>query len=281
MRVPYAAGAFLTLAVAAIAQTDPRPEFEVASIKPSAPGGRGMFIRNSPGGRINVTNMTLKELIVVAYRIQPFQISGGPSWFDSARYDISAKAETAPKEGELPLLLQSLLADRFQLVVERGTKELPIYALVMARKDGKFGPGLTEAKEGGCTPFDPAKPPPPPQPGQPPELRCGNMMMQPRALHAVSIPIANLIPMLSRFLGRSIVDKTGLTGKYDINLEWTPDETQLAQLQLPPDVKLPPFDPNGPSIFTAVQEQLGLKLESQKGPVEIFVVTRAEKPSEN
>ena len=243
-------------------------------------GARGMFIRTTPGGRVNITNMTLKELIVLAWRIQPHQISGGPPWLDSARYDISAKPEDSPKQGEVPLMIQSLLADRFQLTFHREPKELPIYAIVMARKDGKLGAGLTESKEGSCTPPDPSKPPSPPEPGKLPALTCGNMMMQPRRLTAVSVPIAQIIPMLSRLLGRSIVDKTGLTGKFDVNLEWTPDETQL--MQLPPDVPKPsPSGSDGPSIFTAFQEQLGLKLESQKGPVEMFIIDHAEKPSEN
>jgi uncharacterized protein (TIGR03435 family) len=273
---------FLILTGGAIAQTDPRPEFEVASIKATAPGARGMFIRPTPGGRVNITNMTLKELIVIGWRIQPFQISGGPGWLDSAHYDISAKSENSFKQGELPLMIQSLLADRFQLTIHHETKELPIYALVMARKDGKLGPGLTESKEGGCTPRDLSKPPPPLEPGKPPALGCGNMMMQPRLLRAVSVPVAQVIPMLSRFLGRPVVDKTGLTAKFDIRLEWTPDEIQLAQLQLPPDApKPPPSEIAGPSIFTAIQQQLGLKLESQKGPVEIIVIDRVERPSEN
>jgi uncharacterized protein (TIGR03435 family) len=177
-------------------------------------------------------------------------------------------------------MLQALLADRFQLTLHRETKELPIYALVMARKDGKLGPRLTESKEGGCTMPDPTKPPPPPEPGKPATLGCGGMMMSPRRLTASSVPLANLAPTLSRMLGRTVVDKTGLAGKFDISLEWTPDETQA--IQLPPDAPKPlPSDGSGPSIFTALQEQLGLKLESQKGPVEIFVIERAEKPSEN
>jgi uncharacterized protein (TIGR03435 family) len=281
MRTLRTAAAFLILSGGAIAQSESRPEFEVASIKPAAPGSRGMFIRNSPGGRVNVTNMTLKELIVIAYRIQPFQISGGPSWFDSVHYDINAKAETTPKQGELPLMLQALLADRFQLTIQRETKDMPVYALVLAKKDGKLGPGLVESREGSCTAFDPAKPPPLPEPGQPRPNFCGNMMMQPRMLKASDIPVSQIVPMLSRFLGRTVIDKTGLTAKFDITLEWTPDESQIANMQLPPDVKPPPSDPAGPSIFTALQEQLGLKLEAQKGPVDIFVITRAEKPSEN
>lgn len=270
---------FLIVSGGAIAQGDAPPAFEVASIKPAAPDARGMFIRAAPGGRLNINNMPLKEMIVLAFRIQPFQISGGPAWLDSARYDISAKPENSPKQSEIPLMLQSLLADRFQLKIHRETKELPIYALVVAKKDGKLGPRLTESKEGSCTTFDLSKPPPPPGPGKPPTLGCGGMMMSPRSLTAASVPIANLIPALSRTLGRTVVDQTGLTGNFDISMEWTPDESQV---QFAPDgPKPPPSDATGPSIFTALQEQLGLKLESQKGPVEMLVIDRAEKPSEN
>lgn len=261
---------------------DPKgSEFEVASIKPDAPDARGMFIRTTAGGRVNISNMTLKEMIVLAYRIQPYQISGGPPWLTTAHWDISAKPETTPKDRELQLMLQALLADRFQLTLRRETKELPVYALVLGRKDGKLGPNLVESKEGACAQPDFNKPPTPQQPGKPFALNCGQMLMQPRELRAVATPIANIVPMLARLLGRTVVDKTGLTGKYDINMEWTPDESQLATL-LPPDApKPPPSDTPGPTIYTALQEQLGLKLESQKGPVEVFFVERAEKPSEN
>ncbi len=110
-------------------------------------------------------------------------------------------------------------------------------------------------------------------------MNCGQQMMSPRSMTAVAVPIPNIIPMLARMLGRTIVDRTGLTGKYDISMEWAPDESML--MMLPPDAPRPASDGSGPSIFTALQEQLGLKLESQKGPVEVFVIERAEKPSEN
>ena len=277
-----AVATFLLVAAGAVAQTAEtptaaKPEFEVVSVKPSAPGSHGMFIRTAPGGRVNMTNMTLKEMIIIAYRVQPHQVSGGPPWLDSLHYDISAKAESTPKQGDIQLMLQAMLADRFQLTIHRETKELPIYALMLARKDGKLGPSLTETKEGSCVPFDPTKPPAPPQPGSRP---CGMMRMQQRELDGTSIPVSNLIPMFSRTLGRTVVDKTGLTGNYDIHMQWTPDETQLALL--PPDAPKPaPSDETGPSFFTAIQEQLGLKLESQKGPVEVIVIDRAEKLSEN
>jgi uncharacterized protein (TIGR03435 family) len=251
----------------------PAQEFEVASIKPAAPDARGMGVRTTPGGRVNITNMTLKEMIVLAYRIQPYQISGGPPWLATAHYDISAKPESAPKDGELQLMLQALLRDRFQLTIQRETRDLPIYALVLARKDGKLGPKLMESKEGGCATHAPDGPP------VAATLFCGQQSMGPRMLNATAVPIANIVPMLARILGRTVVDKTGLTGNYDISAEWAQDESQLGGLS--PEARAAASDTPGPSIFTALQEQLGLKLESQKGPVEVFVVERAEKPSEN
>jgi uncharacterized protein (TIGR03435 family) len=281
VRCQGAVAAVVIFTIAALAQTEaPPPVFEVASIKVADPSARGVYVRSSPGGRFNVNNMTLKELIVFAWRVQPFQVAGGPAWLDSAHFDVSAKAEKTFKPDELVIAVQSLLADRFQLAIHKETKDLPIYALVLSRKDGKLGPQLIEQKEGACTPYDPQKPPPPPEPGKPPELRCGGMRMSPREIYASSIPISQLVPSLARFLGRTVVDKTGLTGKYDVTLHWTPDDMQLAQL--PPDAPRPAAsDTSGPSMFTALQEQLGLKLESQKGPVEMIVIDRAEKPSEN
>jgi uncharacterized protein (TIGR03435 family) len=279
MGISLIAAVFVILGASAMAQETAGPQFEVASVKPAAPDQRGMFVRNLPGGRVNVNNMTLKEMIVIAWHIQPFQISGGPSWMDAARYDISAKSETTPKDGEISLMIQALLKDRFQLTLHQETKELPVYALVL-KKEGKLGPGLTESKEGSCTPIDMTKPPPPPEPGKPRKLGCGGMMMSPRQITASAASISSLAPSLSRMLGRTVIDKTGLTGKYDIVLQWTPDESQA--IRPGPDAPpAPPSDSAAPSIFTALQEQLGLKLESQKGPVQIFVIDRAEKPSEN
>ena len=280
MRISQALIGLLIPAVVAIAQNDQHPQFEVASIKPAAPDARGSFIRGTLGGRINITNMSLKDMIVMAWRLQPYQVSGGPSWIESAHYDVTAKPDHQPKQDELPLMIQALLQDRFQLKFHRETKEMSVYALALARKDGKLGPKLEEAKEGSCTKFDPSKPPPPMEPGKPPTVFCGGMFMGPRGLNASGVPVANLIPMLSRILGRTVIDKTGLTGNYNISLEFTPDES-LA-FRPPPDApKPPPSDNAAPSIYTALQEQLGLKLESQKGPVEIFIIEDAARPSEN
>jgi uncharacterized protein (TIGR03435 family) len=276
--VTGACGLMLWLMLLSIASAQ-SPQFEVASIKPAAPDAHGTFIGPGPGGGVRITNMTLKEMIVFGWRVQPFQISGGPSWLDSMHYDVVAKPEAKPKPDEVPLMLQALLTERFQLMLHRETKELPMFALTLARKDGKFGPKLVP-HEGDCAPPDPSKPPPRPEPGKPPTLGCGGMSMGPRGMTAIGVPVGNLVPMLARILGSTVVDKTGLTGNFDVSAEWTPDETQTLGFLLGGPAP-PPSDAAGPSIFTALQEQLGLKLESQKGPVEVLVIDRAEKPSEN
>jgi uncharacterized protein (TIGR03435 family) len=266
---------------AAMAQPDARPQFEVASIKPAAPGAPGFPLRISfgPGGTFTATNFSLKDLIANAWDLEPYQISGGPAWLDSARFNISAKAERSPKGDEARLMEQSLLANRFQLVMHRETKEHPIYALVLEKKDGKLGARLTQSKEGNCKPRDPSVPIPRPEAGKPPALPCGMLAGNPRSLRAAAVPLAELAKRLSGVLGRTVIDQTGLTGDFDFILEWTPDESQF--LQLPPGAPKPPPEADPVSIFTAIQEQLGLRLESRKGPVETFVIDRAEKPSEN
>jgi uncharacterized protein (TIGR03435 family) len=259
----------------AIAQTETRLEFEVASIKLPGPKSVGIFMRILPEGRVIVTNMTLKQLIADAWRIMAFQISGGPSWIESELYDISAKAEGPFKQGEAALMLQSLLIKRFQLQMQRETKELPVYALVRAEKDGKLGPSLTESSGEGCTP---------PDPNQLPvfDRECDFIFSRGgRQLSGRSIKLAALANVLSRRLGRLVIDKTGLTGNFDFRLEWSDDEPQTTSLQVAGDLTSPMSNSVGSSLVAAVKEQLGLKLRSEKGPVDVFIIQRAEKPSDN
>lgn len=210
---------------ASVAGQTPSPlEFEVATIKPAAPNAPGTFIETDPGGRVGLTNMTVKGMIAFAWDLQPFQISGGPPWLDSIRYDVTGKPKTAPAEGEIPRMVQALLRDRFRLTVQHGTKELPMYSLVLARKDGKLGAGLTASKQGSCVVYDPSKPPSPSEPGAPPRRWCGNSSVNPGGLSGIGVPIAHLIPMIQTVLGMTVVDKTGLSGDFDIKMEWTPDE---------------------------------------------------------
>jgi len=245
--------------------------FEVASVRPSAPDARG-FINFLPGGGLRALGIPLKTLITLAYEVRDFQVSGGPGWIDSERFDINARREasettestrydltkTIDERRKTVERLRNLLEERFQLALHRETKEQQVYALVV----GKNGPKVKETKDGNSL------------------IRMGRGM-----LHGEGVQLDFLATTISSQLGRTVIDKTGLTGKYDFELKWTPDPGQPAAAPFgppPPGVELPPPpDPNGPSIFTAVQEQLGLRLESQKGPVETLVIDRVEKPSEN
>ena len=251
-----------------MSRAQPRPAFEVSTIKPNHSDDHRMMIRPAPGGRFNASNVTLKLLMTVAYRIQDDQISGGPGWIDSDRFDIVAKAEGNATSDQVLLMLQTLLEDRFKLKLRRETKDLPMYALVVARN----GPTL-KASDGDC--------PAGAQPPKPPAVPCGAFMMSRNQLSGQKVPLGQLTAALSRILARQVVDKTGLTGRYDLKLEWTPDETQARLGPGDPGPGQPPPESSGPSIFTAIQEQLGLRLESQKGPVEMFVIDHAEKPDDN
>jgi uncharacterized protein (TIGR03435 family) len=266
------------LLAASIACPQTQPKFEVASVKPSNAADRRLFFNVQPGGRFTVANCTAKRLIQEAYGIKAFQISGGPGWMGSDLFDIAAKAEgsTATNFDQIKLMLQSLLAERFQLVVRRDTKELPVYALVV----DKNGPKFEAASESDPNIIDLS---------QRPDLAAGGArlhftIIRRGRLTAQGTNMALLASQLANFLGRTVVDKTALSGTYDVKLEWVPDENQVAMFQamgVPEGFGAPPADWQGPSLFAALQEQLGLKLESQKGPVEIFTIERIDRPSEN
>jgi uncharacterized protein (TIGR03435 family) len=244
-------------------------QFEVASIKPSAPTPMGVMrigVEMLPGGRVSITGATVKFLMQQAYGVRDFQIAGGPGWIASERYDIVAKPETASNGDETKKMMQSLLADRFKLQFHRETKDLPTYALVVA----KGGPKLkaSEVQEDNDSSDKP---------------RRGGQMRRGRGMiDAQGIPMDGLANQLSQVLASSVIDKTELRGNYDIKLEWTPDEGEGGAFRGPemhPDGRSD--TPTGASLTTALQEQLGLKLQSTKGPVEILTIDRVEKPSEN
>lgn len=275
----------LLCAQAASPASSPPRSFEVASIKPNRSGDMRFMMMFQPGKFI-ANGVTLKGLIALAYGVKDFQISGGPNWVNTERYDTQAKEpdEIAEKLSNLPLdqrreilqmMVQSLLADRFQLKVSHESKELPVYNLVVA----KDGPKLHEAKPG-TTYTEGIKDPN----GKP--TGGGMMRIMPGHLIGQAIPMDSLLMPLSQMLGRTVLDRTGLKGKYDIDLHWTPDPATAGLLMGPPrgnpgpDAPPPP-DSSGPSIFTAIQEQLGLKLESAKGPVDVLTIDHVERPSEN
>ena len=240
-------------------------EFEAASIKPSAPMGAGMVrmgVEMLPGGRISMSGASVKNLIQQAYGVREFQIVGGPSWLGSERYDITAKPEGAATPDQVKVMLQALLADRFQLKFHRETKDLPTYALVVAKGGRKFHASAET-----------------PGPDRPKGTR---MRTERGQINLEGAPMLALANQLGQILGRSVIDKTELQGNYDFKLEWTPDEGPPGVMRGPGGDGPPPAaDTTGASIFTAVQDQLGLKLESTKGPVEILVIEKAEKASEN
>jgi bla regulator protein blaR1 len=275
------------------ADPDANATFEVASVKANKSGDNRIGIGFQPGGGFRATNVPLRELISAAYGTpQPlpaFQITGGPKWIESDRFDIVAKASGDPQPGPngpptvMFAMLRTLLADRFQLILHRETKEMAIYALVLARADGKLGPQLRPAATDCAALMASARgrgaPPPPPAPGE--RMPCG-MRMFPGNLSGGSSSMVQLTNVLARFVNRTVVDRTGLTGNYDLDLQWTPDQMPQGRGDPPPGAPaLPAIDPNGPSIFTAVQEQLGLKLESTKGPVSVVVIDRVEHPTED
>ena len=269
------------------ASTADMPKFEAASIKPNRSGDRSSGGNAQQPGRYTGTNITLRNLIANAYYLTPGQsvtrIFGSPNWIDSAHFDIEAEAEGNPAADQKRLMLQSLLADRFQMVLHHEMRQLPVYALVVA-KPGKTGPQLKpHSDEAKCIDFDPSAPPPPPKPGEALTAFCGgfNMFGRLPTVREVGnkITIDMLVAMLSNFVDRPVVDRTRLSGVFDATLEFA---FAFQQGGGSVGTAMIPSDPSGPpSLFTALQEQLGLKLESTKGPVDVLVIDHVEQPSEN
>lgn len=253
--------------------------FEAASVKPSDPNnGPGIGIRRQPGGRFNTFNSPVRMLITFAYQIQNYQLVGGPDWVGSTRYDIVAKFEGDPPPvrpgtgaDHMMLATRTLLAERFKLKVHRETRELDIYALMMARPDGKPGPNLKPAGND-CSPEAIAsrRGSPPPAPGTGPV--CGIQWLAGRVRFG-GYPLALFANSVSGQVGRAVVDRTALSGNWDFEMKYAAPPPQGP---LPAGVEPPPLDPDAPDLFTAVREQLGLKLEATKGPVEVLVIDSIE-----
>jgi uncharacterized protein (TIGR03435 family) len=226
-------------------------------------------------------------LILRAYGVDAYQISGGPDWINSERYDIDAKFDGATADELQKLspndrilarqqMLQTLLIERFNLTIHRDTKELQIYSLIVAKNGSKL-------KEVKLDDVEANKPKVGPPPGRM-DMTVGGALGQ---IRGFASPLANLTLGLTNYLHRPVIDRTGLTGIYDFTLRWTPDENQAqgssgAQGPAGSANGLPSTDPSGgASLFTAIQEQLGLKLESAKGPIELIVIDHVERPSGN
>jgi bla regulator protein blaR1 len=286
--------------------TGPLPSFEVASIRQDHSGSRssamGAMGIHAPKDRFIATNATIMELIQWAWSprgIRPLaddQVSGGPNWTNFDRFDIDAKLDDSQLAAleklalldrfvQMKLMVQSLLADRFKLVLNDTTVTVPAYALVVA----KGGSKLQETVQG-STPAPGTFPAPPP-PGTPPTISQGpltrpeaTIRIRPGAgkMIAFDQPVSALAKWLRDQLGRPVLDQTGLKGNYNFELKWTPDLNSPETTPGPsPATETAPPDASGPSLFTAIQEQLGLKLESTKAPEEAISIVHIEKPSEN
>jgi len=268
------------------------PVFEVASIKPNKSGTPGMGGIGFPrGGRFSATRVSLRELIRLAYRRQVFesrQMVGGPSWIDSDRFDIEAKAAREfPRDLEgfarqTSAVLQALVAERFKLTVHNETRELPIHSLVLSQSGRKTGRQLRRSQIDCAALFERRVGRPPVEPGKAPPSTVG-----PQAGHLTvnAVTISQLANVLSPFVNRVVLDRTGLIERFDVDLQWTPDlpsgPPRERPLGEPTVLNGQIVDLNGPSIFTALQEQLGLKLESERGPVDVLVIDHAEDPTED
>jgi uncharacterized protein (TIGR03435 family) len=318
MRRAIILAAFLACAV--LAQTTEGPDtFEVASVKPAAPQGQGRFMIGTRGGpgtpdpeRVTLTNVNLKQILANAYDVKQYQIQG-PSFLDTDRFDITAKIPKGATREQARIMMQNLLVERFKLSLHREKKDFPMFGLVV----GKNGPKMKESEEAPAAVAggDGPPPPPPPPPGghlemgkdgfpkMPPGAGRGGMMIMMMngrfRMQANGQTMKGLADMLSNQLGRAVIDETKLTGKYDFTLDYAPEEGQMRgpmgpmpkspeqHMEAPvagPGAGPAPAGPadSGPNLVTAVQEQLGLKLESKKGPLDLIVIDHMEKvPTEN
>jgi uncharacterized protein (TIGR03435 family) len=268
--------------VSAQTATANKPRFEVASVKSSAPDQPGQSMRRTPGGRLTITNTPLREIVAAAYGVldAPWQLDGLPGWAASERFDVVAKApgDVPPVRPGTPdpllLMLRPLLQERFKLAAHSENRDMPIYALV-AVKPGVLGPDLRRSTVDcaalRATPGRADGPPPPPAVGADGRPLCGLRGVPPAGpgapggLQGGNIPLSQLANViLPRFVSRTIVDRTGLDGFFDFQLLFSPPAAP---------------DQSGGSVFTALQEQLGLKLESTRAPVEVWVVDHVERPT--
>ncbi len=253
------------------------PAFEVASVKRDVSGEPDAYARWFP--TLHVERMTLKRLIILAYQIHDFEITGGPGWIGSDRYNIDAKAapHAIPNQQFVALQrrrLQTLLSDRFRLTIHRETKELPVYKLTVAKGGAKLQPANCIQRITGDAGI---------APGRKPEDYCSGGMggsMASGRIESSGAPMSFFAYFLSNMLSRTVVDQTGLAGEYSLHLTFTPEAPAAPFPDAHPTSGVAAAD-LGPDIFSAIQEQIGLKLEGAKAPVEVLVIDHVERPSEN
>lgn len=264
----------------------PTPTFEVASIKVSRSeaGSRGVSLQ--PGG-LAVTDLTLREIVAFAYDVpNPLRytrITGGPKWIDSERFDIRAKTPGTFSTDQIRLMLRALLSDRFQLAVHRASASVPVYALTKARPDARLGPSLHRTSEIDCAGlFASRGGTPPALPRDPKDVPICVIRAEPGLIVARSRTMADLVSIaFPRVIqDRVVIDRTGLRGNYDVRLEWASGPQPFTSpTDLPAGLPVPALpSPSGPSIFTAIEDQLGLKLQSEKALIDLHMIDRVERP---
>jgi uncharacterized protein (TIGR03435 family) len=241
------------MAVSALAA----PAFEAASVKPGDPADRRMRVDAMSGGKLTARNVSLSWLVQFAYRLESYQLSGGPGWMLTSRYDVTARADDATAGNDrIRQMTQTLLADRFALKLHTESKDLPIYRMVTARAAKGLRQSAACAAPD-CPVFD---------------MSIGGQ------LTARGVTMEDFSRVLTDLTSRPVRNQTALAGQYDFHLSWTPDDATPGAIG-PRGSPAP--DPTLASIFTALTEQLGLKLQSDKGPVDVYAIDHAEKPSEN
>lgn len=236
------------------------PNYEVSAIRPNTGGDNRFAFRIEPDGSLAATGITLKRLMMTAYNVQGFRIVGGPGWVASSRWDIQARPSRAASPQEVRRMLRTLLEDRFQLRSHAEQRKLPVYELTVDPRGSKLQQGTDGKTE--------------------PDIRVA-----PGYLHLSTATAATFASQLSYALGRPVIDKTGLSGEFDFSLKWTPE---VGEDGGPSNKGLPPgtreesaSTADGPSIFTAIVEQLGLRLKSGRGPVEVIVISTVQPPAAN
>ena len=289
---PIARIALLTLCASAVAlaqQTAGAPAFEVATVKVNASGPGPLFgLMLLPGGRVVAQNAFLRDLIRAAYALEDSQLEGVPASIRSTRFDVDARIGGGGTIDIARAMTRTLLAERFRLAAHTETRQMPIYDLVMARSDRSPGRGLRTSGKA-CAPVTlpagvPSAPPPPAGSGMPItpgafQCPCG---LLPGNLSLRNLDMAAFASVLwRRLLQRPVIDRTGLSGPFDIDLTYLPELETINGRPASENPSLPAQILGAPSVFTAVQEQLGLKLESSRGPVDVLVVDRVEALIEN
>jgi len=263
-------GILCTLAHAGVAQQSSTPDFDVASVKPSAAGSRGWSVSYTADS-LRASNATLVSLIQSAYAIRPDRLVGGPAWAQTARFDVNAKAAAALPREQLRRMAQGLLESRFGLVLTREQRPQEVYVLRPARDDGRMGPDVRRAPDncldgiagGGVPIIESARP------------RLKSSTGADPTFSGICATIASVADGLSRSLGIDVVDQTGLEGRWDYVLAYSPLTPN------PPPAAAQAGQSNLPTVFTAVEEQLGLKLERTRGFVEYVIIAAAHAPTDN